>query len=177
LASKNVVSAPHGLWAGAIALSSQFYQLSKDSMKTVFDQSTREELIQRVSRLTEASIAQWGKMNVSQMMRHCAQWDEMALGKTKYKQSLLGKLFGKMALKNMMKEEPVKRNLPTVPSFVIKEQVDFDTEKAKWIRLLNEYNDYPADSFIHPFFGPLSKAQTGLIVYKHIDHHLRQFSC
>lgn len=146
-------------------------------MKTVFDQSTREELVQRVSRLTEKSTPQWGKMNVSQMMRHRAQWDEMALGKTKYKQSLLGKLFGKMALKNMMKEKPVKRNLPTVPSFVIKEPVDFSAEKARWLRLLSEYAHYPAGGFIHPFFGPLTKAQTGCIVYKHIDHHLRQFSC
>jgi hypothetical protein len=146
-------------------------------MKTVFDQSTRQELVQRVSRLTAVSTAQWGKMNVSQMMRHCTQWDEMALGRTKYKQSLLGKLFGKMAFKNMMKDEPIKRNLPTVPSFIIKEHVDFNTEKARWIGLLSEYEHYPADHFIHPFFGPLTKEQTGFIVYKHIDHHLRQFNC
>lgn len=111
------------------------------------------------------------------MIRHCAQWDEMALGKSKYKQSLLGKLFGKIALKNMMKDEPVKRNLPTVPSFIVKEDVDFAKEKAKWIQLLHEYAEYSNGHFIHPFFGALSKEQTGIIAYKHIDHHLRQFNC
>ena len=90
-------------------------------MKTIFDKTTRDELITRVNSLNENSTAQWGKMNVSQMMRHCTQWDEMALGKKKYKQSFIGKLFGKLALKDMMKDEPMKKNLPTVPSFKIKE--------------------------------------------------------
>jgi hypothetical protein len=114
-------------------------------------------------------------MNVSQMMKHCSQWDEMALGKRKYKQSLLGKLFGRIALKDMMKDEPVKKNLPTVPSFKIKEDAGFNQEKNKWVALMNEYKDYSGDGIIHPFFGTMSKEQTGLLVYKHVDHHLRQF--
>ena len=57
----------------------------------------------------------------------------MALGKKKYKQSFMGRLFGKIALKEMMKDEPIKKNLPTVPSFKIKEHVDFSEEKKKWI--------------------------------------------
>lgn len=145
-------------------------------MKTILDKASREELIQRVSRLKKESTPQWGKMNVAQMMRHCAQWDEMALGKTQYKQSLLGKLFGKTALRDMLKDEPIRRNLPTVPSFRVKEHISFDAEKAKWLQLLAEYGHYSRDSFIHPFFGPLTREQTGIIVYKHIDHHLRQFN-
>ena len=144
-------------------------------MKTVFDPSTREELIRRVNSLSETSTAQWGKMNVSQMMKHCAQWDDLAQGKTKYKQSFLGKLFGKMALKDMMKDQPVKKNLPTVPSFMIKDQVDFDAEKARWIESLHAYENSANDSIVHPFFGRLTKEQTGYMVYKHVDHHLQQF--
>jgi len=144
-------------------------------MKTVFDKSTRDELINRIHSLNENSIAQWGKMNVSQMLKHCTQWDEMALGKVKYKQSLLGKLFGKMALRNMLKNEPIKKNLPTVPSFRIKGNTDIATEKSKWIQLLREYEQFSNDGFIHPFFGAMTKENTGYIVYKHSDHHLRQF--
>jgi hypothetical protein len=144
-------------------------------MKTIFDKSTREELISRINSLNEKSAAQWGKMNVSQMLRHCSQWDEMALGKKQYKQSFLGKLFGKTALKDMLKDEPMKRNLPTVPSFKIKESYDVVEEKRKWIQLLNEYEHFSNAGFIHPFFGPLTKEHTGYIVYKHSDHHLRQF--
>ena len=100
-------------------------------MKSIFDKITRDELISRINSLNESSAAQWGKMTVSQMMKHCTQWDEMALGKKKYKQSFIGKLFGKMALKDMMKDEPVKKNLPTVPTFKIKGNPDFAEEKNK----------------------------------------------
>lgn len=145
-------------------------------MKSVFDKATREELIRRINLLNEHSTAQWGKMNVSQMLKHCAQWDEMALGKTKYKQSFIGKLFGKIALKDMMKDQPMKKNLPTVPSFKIKENADFAEEKRKWIRLLDEYGHFSSDGFIHPFFGAMTKDQTGMMVYKHANHHLQQFN-
>lgn len=144
-------------------------------MKTIFDKSTRDELINRINSLNENSTAQWGKMNVSQMLKHCIRWDEMALGKTKYKQSLLGKLFGKIALRNMMKDEPMKKNLPTVPSFIIKDNTDVATEKRKWIQLLQEYEHFSNQGFIHPFFGAMTKENTGYIAYKHSDHHLRQF--
>jgi hypothetical protein len=144
-------------------------------MKTIFDKTTRDEIISRINSLNENSTPQWGKMNVSQMMKHCTQWDEMALGKKRYKQSFLGKLFGKRALKDMMKDEPMKKNLPTVPSFIIKENTDVAEEKKKWIKLLDEYQHFSNENFIHPFFGAMTKEQTGHVVYKHIDHHLRQF--
>jgi Protein of unknown function (DUF1569) len=145
-------------------------------MKSIFDPSTRDELKNRIQLLDVNSTAQWGKMNISQMLRHCTKWDEMALGKTKYKQSFIGRLFGKMALKDMMKDEPMKKNLPTVPSFKVKEQINISEEKIKWLRLLDEYEQYSGNGFIHPFFGMMTKDQTGYLVYKHIDHHLKQFN-
>ena len=59
-------------------------------MKTIFDKTTRDEIINRIHSVNENSAAQWGKMNVSQMMRHCTKWDEMAQGKKKYKQAFIG---------------------------------------------------------------------------------------
>jgi hypothetical protein len=145
-------------------------------MKTVLDKSTRDELIGRINTLNENSTPQWGKMNIYQMLRHCTMWEEMALGKKKYKQSFLGRLFGKMALKDMMKEKPIGRNLPTVPEFKIKESGDVESEKNKWIALMKEHDNISADGFVHPFFGKVTKEQIGIMAYKHIDHHLRQFN-
>ena len=145
-------------------------------MKSIFDQSTRDEIKSRIQLLNENSKAQWGKMEISQMMRHCTKWDEMALGKTIYKQSLIGRLFGKLALKDILKDAPMKRNVPTVPSFKVKECVNAAEEKAKWLRLLDEYGVYSGNGYIHPFFGMMTKEQTGYLAYKHMDHHLRQFN-
>ncbi|WP_462245475.1 hypothetical protein [Ferruginibacter sp.] len=68
-------------------------------MKTIFDATTRYELIQRINSLNENSNSLWGKMNVYQMLLHCSKWEEMALGKKKYKQTFLGKLFWQNGVK------------------------------------------------------------------------------
>ena len=142
-------------------------------MKTLFEASTRAELATRINKLNENSQPHWGKMTVYQMIKHCLMWEEMLLGKTIYKQSFLGKLAGKFALKDMMKDEPVKRNLPTVPSFKMTGSGDVAGAKTKWLGLL-EQHDQPT-GFMHPFFGQLTPDQAGKMAYKHIDHHLRQF--
>ena len=144
-------------------------------MKTLFDKETRQGLIARISALDENNTAQWGKMNIYQMIKHNSKWDEMLLGKTVYKQSFLGRLFGKFALKDMLKDEPVKSNLPTVPSFKITGTGNVEAAKADWINLIKEYDDRDNSGFVHPFFGKLTKEQAGIMAYKHTDHHLRQF--
>jgi hypothetical protein len=145
-------------------------------MKSVFDKPSREELIGRINSLNENSQPQWGKMNVYQMIKHCTKWEEMLLGKKEYKQSFIGRVFGKMALKDMMKDQPIKRNLPTVPSFKMTDNGNVAAAKAEWIKLISEHDQNKITEFVHPFFGRLNAEQAGIIAYKHIDHHLRQFN-
>jgi hypothetical protein len=146
-------------------------------MKTIFEKATIDELINRISTLSENSEAQWGKMNVSQMLKHCTQFEEMSLGKKKYKQSFLGKLFGKVALKDILKDAPLKKNLPTVPSFKVKDDgLDVTAGKRKWIDLIKGYEHFSNSDFVHPFFGRMTKEQIGHWAYKHADHHLCQFN-
>jgi hypothetical protein len=146
-------------------------------MKTIFDPATRNELIARISSLNENSTAQWGKMNVYQMVKHCAAFEEMALGKKKYKRKFIGYLFGKMALRNVMKDEkPLARNTPTLPELIIKENGNISDQKANWIALIEEYAHFSNHNFVHPFFGKMTKEQIGYMAYKHTDHHLRQFN-
>jgi hypothetical protein len=70
----------------------------------------------------------------------------------------------------------MKKNVPTVPSFRIKETINVAEEKAKWLRLMDEYDHYTGEGYLHPFFGKLTKDQTGRMAYKHADHHLKQFN-
>lgn len=149
-------------------------------MKTIFDKATRGELISRINTLNENCTAQWGKMNIYQMLRHCTIWDEWILGKNKplYKQAFIGRLFGKMVLKKFTKDEkPMDRNVPTSVEFKVKEKNgDIAMERQKWIALIEEYEHYSNPGFIHDFFGKMTKEQVGLLAYKHTDHHLRQFN-
>lgn len=144
-------------------------------MKTITDEQVTDQLIDRINQLNPDSIPQWGKMNTYQMLRHLIMWEEMAMNKTLYKQSLFGRLIGKFALKDMMKDEPVKPNLPTVPAFRMSGDGDIAAEKARLISLLNEHTQYTGKGFMHPFFGQLTAEQAGFMALKHADHHLRQF--
>lgn len=145
-------------------------------MKSVFDKNAREELIGRIQTLDERKRAYWGKMNVYQMLRHCILCEELYLGRRKHKRAFMGRLFGKIALKNILNESKAfPQSAPTADAFKVKQtQGDVETEKMKWIALLEEYKSYP-DRYAHWFFGNMTREQVGRFVYKHNDHHLRQF--
>jgi hypothetical protein len=146
-------------------------------MKTVLDTATRDEVIRRIATLNENSQAQWGKMNIHQMLKHCALAEEMYLGKTIFKQGFIGKLFGSMALKNLLKDDrPLGHSTPTIPELKnLDREGDIAIEKDRWIALVQEYAHFSNPITVHPFFGPMTADQIGIMAYKHIDHHLRQF--
>lgn len=148
-------------------------------MKTILDKATRDELIGRIRLLNENSKAQWGKMKIYQMLKHCTSYDEWTLGKhkPKYKQVFIGRLFGKMALKSFIGDEkPLMRNVGTLNNLKVPESGgDVASEKSKWIALIEEFENFSNPSFIHTFFGKLTREQIGYLGYKHTDHHLRQF--
>ena len=148
-------------------------------MKSLFNPKAQTEIIQRLKKLEEDAEAQWGKMNVSQMLRHCNLWEKMIRGEPAFKQSLLGFVFGRFALKRTLRPgKPLDKNIPTAKGFVIRApSLDFEQEKAEWLAWLKTYPDYVDYGFIHPFFGKMTKEQIGQLAYKHADHHLRQFGC
>ena len=148
-------------------------------MQTIFDPLTREELIKRINSLDEHHTAQWGKMIVYQAVQHCILWDTMILTNKKYPRAFIGLVLGKVMLRNEVKDDrPMRRNNPTISALKIKEtRGDFSAAKRKWTSLIEDYAWYthPDNSFIHPFFGPMTKEQIGYHAFKHSDHHLRQF--
>lgn len=148
-------------------------------MKIIYDNQTQEGLISRIRLLHEASQRQWGDMTVKQMIKHCLKWDEMNMGRMNLKQVFIGRLFGKMALKSFLKDEkPISKNIGTLPELKISQDIEEDLEamKEQWIASIQNYTGLKDNhEYIHSFFGKLNKEQSGLMAYKHADHHLRQF--
>lgn len=147
-------------------------------MKTIFEENARIELIHRINALNSDSKPLWGKMNVFQMARHCTRWDEWVLGTHNpiYKQTILGRVFGKMALRNSVKDDtPMQKNMPAGDLKVTELNGDVELQKQQWITRVREYERYSNDRFIHDFFGQMTREQIGIFAYKHADHHLRQF--
>jgi uncharacterized damage-inducible protein DinB len=146
-------------------------------MKSVLDPSARQELITRINLLNENSRAQWGQMNVYQMLKHCVLCEELYLGKRTEKRVFMGRIFGKIGLRNILREDkPFPRSAPTSAAFKVAEQTgDLELEKQRWTAMLEQYGNYSTD-FTHWFFGKMTREQVGQFVYKHDDHHLRQFN-
>ena len=146
-------------------------------MKSTLDNNTREELVGRINSLTQQHQANWGKMNVYQMLKHCTLCEDMNLGNMHIKRVLIGRLIGGMFLKKILKDDaPFGKNSPTSGLLKIAESSgDIEQQKREWISRLSQYAGYDKAGFVHPFFGKLSKEQVGRLSYKHADHHLRQF--
>ncbi|WP_300600883.1 DUF1569 domain-containing protein [Niabella sp.] len=147
-------------------------------MKSIFDSQTRHEVINRMDALTENSRPQWGKMTVAQMVRHCALCEEYYYGNVKVGRSFIGRIFGRVAIKAILKDEysTIRSNAPTSPAFKVTDTInDLEIEKSKWKALIERYSAFQEEIFRHWFFGKMTREQLGQFIYKHCDHHLKQF--
>lgn len=94
------------------------------------------------------------------------------------KQAFIGRLFGKMALKSFIKDEKYfPRNVGSLTKLIVTDtHNDLGLSKILWAASIKQYSHLADDhEFVHGFFGKMNKQQTGLLAYKHTDHHLRQF--
>ena len=148
-------------------------------MQSLFDSNTYNEIIDRLNKLSPTSAAQWGKMNVAQMLAHCKEAFKVPLSEKKIPRIFIGRLLGWMIKSKLYSEDPWKKNLPTAPNFLIKDERNFNQEKQELVDLVNKfYKAGPTgiSKHPHPMFGKFTMEQWGKSMYKHIDHHLRQFA-
>jgi hypothetical protein len=147
-------------------------------MKSLFEPSSYNEIIERVKKLTPQSQRKWGKMEVAQMMAHVKQAFKVPLSDIAVPRMLLGRLLGWAMKAKLYNDEPWKQNLPTAPDFKITNQRDFEQEKKELIGFIDEFYTRGSGNvgkFPHPFFGHFTQEQWGKCMYKHLDHHLKQF--
>jgi hypothetical protein len=148
-------------------------------MKSLFDTTTYNEVIQRLDSLTPQSQRQWGKMDVAQMLAHTKEAFKVPLTDKPIPRMFIGRLFGWMLKSKLYDDKPWGKSLPTSPDFLIKDQRNFETEKRQLVELITKFYQSGPDkvgNFPHPFFGTFTKEQWGQSLYKHLDHHLQQFA-
>ena len=147
-------------------------------MRTIFDDGLRGQIIGRLNKLTVENQALWGKMSPAQMVKHCRLWEEMIHENKLFRRPLIGRLIGPLILKKVLQTPEFRRNSPTIPEMLVTDTgIDLDEERQQLIALLSSYPQYtwPDNSFIHPFFGKMTREQIGQMAYLHLDHHLKQF--
>ncbi len=147
-------------------------------MRTLFDAANRQSLVARINALEPKAARQWGKMDPAQMLCHCGRALETATGDRPMKQKFLGKILTPLIRSSIIGEKPFSKSSPTDPTFVVSDERDFAAERTRLLALIDrlvERGAPAAGNETHAFFGKLSGEEWGELMYKHIDHHLRQF--
>ena len=147
-------------------------------MEDLFDPATAEEFRLRIRSVT-ADSRQWGKMSAAQMMEHCARGLEMATGDLKLPRVAIGRLLGGLVKPMALKEgAPMKRNSPTAPGLIVSPDADIESSRTRLLAVLDRFVDggeQRCSDHPHAFFGRLKPSEWSTLMYKHLDHHLRQF--
>jgi hypothetical protein len=148
-------------------------------MKNLFQADASEEIIRRITSLEPGSPRQWGTMTVAQMAAHCSAGLELASGEKRPPRALLGLLIG-WAIKPLVlrDDEPMRRNSPTVEGLVVKDDRDLETGRKRLLEGVQRFvtaGSNGCTNHPHSFFGPLKPDEWAILMYKHLDHHLRQF--
>ncbi|HEY1871027.1 MAG TPA: DUF1569 domain-containing protein [Chitinophagaceae bacterium] len=145
-------------------------------LKDLYDPAVKQEVINRINKLSPDSKPQWGKMNVSQMLAHLQMPIGSALGVYSLPRTLFGRIVGPLVKPMMYSEKPFKRNSPTDLSFIMTcYEKDFAKERQGTINMINNFKEENIKNEVHPFFGKMTKEQWSKAMYKHIEHHLQQF--
>ena len=74
--------------------------------------------------------------------------------------------------------EPLRKNTPTAKELVVKEDRELSQEQQRLCALVDRFTQAgPQGCTKHPhtFFGRMTPDEWAILMYKHLDHHLRQF--
>jgi len=148
-------------------------------MPSLFNLNIANNILQRINHLQPNNVRQWGKMDAAQMMAHCSNVFEMSIGDKKQKRNLFSIIMGPLIKKMVMSPKPYKPGLPTGKDFVIASDKDFYQEKERLLNLFNRFLEMGGEAVAkneHALFGKLTAHEWGFTMWKHLDHHLRQFS-
>jgi hypothetical protein len=148
-------------------------------MKNLYDPACVTEVQGRLAALRPDSSRVWGTMTPAQAMAHCVVGLESATGDREIKRVFIGRLLGRVVKPLALGDDkPMKRNSPTAKEFIISDERDFSAERARLSGLIDRFaKGEPAGCTTRPhaFFGPMTPDEWAVLMYKHLDHHLRQF--
>lgn len=128
--------------------------------------------------MSPASERAWGDMTVNEMLFHCRRVNNEILGAKQQnnaptvKQKIM-KIIGLYLMKEMPKG--IKTGPKYLPESI--DNIDFQKMQNKLIDSIKEVSAYNDPIYgKHPFFEPLNTKEWRRFIWKHLDHHLRQFN-
>jgi hypothetical protein len=148
-------------------------------MKNLYEAARVAEVKERLAQLGPDSKRLWGTMNPAQALAHCSAGIELALGDRIPPRMVVGRIIGRI-IKPMVvgNDAPMRRNSPTTKDLVVQDKRDLQTERERLRGLIDRFvaaGSNGCTTHPHSFFGPLTPDEWATLMYKHLDHHFRQF--
>jgi len=147
-------------------------------MENIYNQLHMAEILNRIENLSPAAKPQGGTMNAAQMLAHCSSFQDIAMGNCFPPRDWIGRIVGRFVKPIFYNDKPAPHNMPTIPTILIADDKDFETEKENLKqKILTFQSNGPekCSAHPHPFFGKFTPEQWGKGIYNHLDHHLKQF--
>jgi hypothetical protein len=150
-------------------------------MENLFNQKDFDAIVARLNSISQFSERKWGKMDVNQMVVHLKDQLDIALGNKSAKaqgpfilRTIMGRWLALYALPWRKGKEVTAKEMDALLNGAI--ITDFESDKDLLLTRLMEFISTNSGFSPHPFFGNLSNKDWGRLAWKHLNHHLLQFS-
>ncbi len=151
-------------------------------MKNFLEKSVYDDIRSRALQLSQNHVALWGKMTVNQMVCHISDPIRDVLG-IRMTEPVVPEEMRPQVIAMVMIEPDWEKNLPTFPPYLQAPEgggttpSDFTNDKEAFLDLMKKlFETKPSFSYqAHAGLGKLDRNDTGCLIWKHCDHHLRQF--
>lgn len=148
-------------------------------MKNLLNYADRETLLARLQNLVPENQRKWGNLTIHEILPHLTDPLRAAMGEKKctpQKSPLYNSLLGK-AMRNFV---PWPKAAPTDPEFLpgtgMTAPTDFEHDKQTLLLTIHRFANVDRPLADHSVFGQMDHRAWGRLMWRHLDHHLRQFS-
>ena len=145
--------------------------------KSLLDPDGPANIRARLARLEPTASRRWGTMTVTQMLCHAGDQLRCALGEleTHQRKSILSSRPLRWLAIHVM---PWPKGVRTAPEMLTTLPAPtFPEDRRTLLEILDRFvREMPLRGpALHPLFGVLSVRDWGVLAWRHLDHHLRQF--
>lgn len=155
-------------------------------MRSLLEETARRSLAERIARLRPEVRPRWGRFNAPEMLAHVVQSLRVMVGEVEMPREPTPWLVRRNPIRYLLIHVlPFPRGLPTSAVLLARPAgsptglsgAEWPAEIAVFEQLLDRIGTMAPDGEWpeHGAFGRLSGGEWGVLQYRHLDHHFRQF--
>lgn len=143
---------------------------------SIFVEADRRRMLERIRSLKPEAERQWGTLELPKALCHMADQLLLALGEIEVKPVPTPAALPVLRTV-LVRYMPFPKGVRTAPELLRSDAEDLDQARERLLGVIERVVEKgPSARFeAHPLFGRLSGSDWGVLMDRHMDHHLRQF--